>query len=38
MFIAGFAAVLFLSALLLPAAMFICIIELIIKKGNFRDL
>ena len=38
MFIAGTAAFIFMSVLLMPVAIFICIIELIIKKGNFRDL
>ena len=38
MFVAGAAAVIFLSVLLLPVAIFICIIELIIKRGDYRDL
>lgn len=38
MFVAGAAAFIFLSVLLLPVAILICIIELIIKKGNYRDL
>ena len=38
MFVAGAAAFIFLSVLLLPVAILICIIELIIKRGDFRDL